>query len=206
MRALGARVLRLLLDVVAATWRLEIVGGEHADRLHAAGGRLIYAVWHRGLLAPVWHHRTQDITLLVSGHRDGRLLADTARRWGYRIVHGSSTRGGAGGLRGLVRTLERDRSVATTPDGPRGPARRAKPGLLAAARRTGAPILPVAAHARPAFAARSWDGFLVPLPFARVRIVYGPPLRVEAHERSLAGAQDRLEAALDRLTEVACAV
>lgn len=206
MRALGTRLLRVLLDLVAATWRIEIVGGEHVDRVRTAGGRLIYAVWHRGLLAPVWHHRSQDITLLVSAHRDGRLLAGTARRWGYRVVHGSSTRGGTGGLRGLVRTLEGDRSVATTPDGPRGPARRAKPGLLAAARHTGAPILPVAAHARPAIAARSWDGFLIPLPFARVRIAYGPPLRVETHERSLADAQGRLEAALDRLTEVACAV
>ncbi len=206
MRGLGARVLRLILDLLAATWRVEIVGAEHAERLRAAGGRLIYAVWHRGLLAPVWHHRTQDITLLVSGHRDGRLLADAAAGWGYRVVHGSSTRGGARGLRGLVRLLERDRSVATTPDGPRGPAGRAKPGLLAAARHTGAPILPVAAHARPAFAARSWDRFLIPLPFARVRIVYGPPLRVAAHERSLADAQGRLEAALNHLSEVACAI
>lgn len=206
MRALGARFLRLFLDLLAATWRVEIVGGEHAERLRAAGGRLIYAVWHRGLLAPVWHHRTQGITLLVSGHRDGRLLAETAAGWGYQVVHGSSTRGGVGGLRGLVRMLERGDPVATTPDGPRGPARRAKPGLLAAARRTGAPILPVAAHARPAFAARSWDRFLIPLPFARVRIVYGPPLHVDAHERSLAGAQGRLEGALNRLTEVACAI
>ncbi len=164
-----------------------MIGEQHLQRVRRSGTSVIFTGWHEQLLAPLWHRRDEDITLLVSGHQDGRLLARTAKRWGYRVVHGSSTRGGTRGLRGLIRTLQAGADVAVTPDGPRGPARVAKPGVLAAARHSGASIVPVAAHASAAWRARSWDGFVIPAPFARVRIAYGPPIGAATcgHEREL---------------------
>ena len=77
------------------------------------------------------------------------------------------------------------------------PAGVAKPGVLALARSTGSPLLPVAAAATPAWCPRSWDRLLVPLPFARVRIVYADPLSVPADADSLEGARRQLTTRLD---------
>ncbi len=189
----GARWIATLL---ARSWRLEVSGEHHVVGLRHAGERVIFAVWHGSLLAPLWHRRREGITLLVSAHRDGARLADAARRWGYHIATGSSTRGGSGGLRRIVRALAAGGEVAFTPDGPRGPARVAKPGAVAAARLAAAFIVPVASSAEAAWCTSSWDGFTIPRPFARVRVVYGEPFRVPTDSRGLKWGRARLEEAL----------
>lgn len=173
MRRLG---LRIVLHLLAATWRIDVVGGEHLAATRRAGRGFVFALWHRTLLPLLWWHRRQGITLLVSRHADGELLARSAARLGYRLVRGSSTRGGAVALRALMRALDGGAAVAVTPDGPRGPVRVVKPGVLDAARRVRVPILPVAAGASSAWELGSWDRLVIPRPFARVRIAYGPPL------------------------------
>ncbi len=169
-----------VVQALAGTWKVDAVGEEHVEAARAAGSAVLFAVWHGQLLMPLWHRRRQPITLLVSAHGDGRRLARAARRWGYEVVYGSSTRGGSNGLRRLIRVLRAGGDGAVTPDGPQGPAQVAKAGVLAAARSAGASIIPVAAAASSAWRARSWDGFLVPRPFATVKVVYGAPLVVSA--------------------------
>lgn len=191
-----ADALRLGIEALARTWSVEVVGEERVRALRAERRPALFAVWHDQLLAPLWHRRHEGITLLVSAHRDGQRLADAARRWGYDTVFGSSTRGGVHGLRALVRALRNGRDGAITPDGPVGPARIAKDGVLVAARRADAVIVPVATAAAPAWHASSWDRFQVPGPFARVRIVYGPPLGPGAGARPRANDRALLEAAL----------
>jgi lysophospholipid acyltransferase (LPLAT)-like uncharacterized protein len=178
---------------LASTWHLDVAGEDALRALADRGQRIVFAVWHGQLLAPLWHRRRQGITLLVSGHRDGQVLAGAARRWGYEVVAGSSTRGGAAALRGVIRRLREGGAVAFAADGPRGPARRAKPGVVAAARLGGAVLVPVGVHASSAWRARSWDGFLVPKPLANVRIAYGPPLAAASDDEEL---RHRLEVAL----------
>jgi len=175
LAGLASAVVRIL----AATWRLEVVGNRNVLRLRSAGIPVVFAVWHAHLLAPLWHRRHEGITLLVSDHGDAGHLAGSAVRWGYRVVRGSSTRGGVRGLLGLMRTLASGRDVAIAPDGPRGPAKVPKPGVLAAAARARAAIVPVGAWASSSWRFNSWDGFLVPRPFARVRVVYDEPLKTE---------------------------
>ena len=87
---------------------------------------------------------------------------------GYRAVRGSSTRGGARALLGAVRELRAGGAVAFTPDGPRGPRRELKPGVVAAAQRGGGVIVPIHAEADRAWRLHSWDRFMIPKPFARV--------------------------------------
>ena len=198
------RFLRPGVAALVRTWRWEVRGEEHLVAVRAAGERVIFAPWHATLIPLVWLHRHQGITLLVSAHGDGGVLADVAARWGYRIVRGSSTRGGATAYRLLVRSLETGGDAGVTPDGPRGPAGHAKPGVVAAARRARATIVPVAAHATRAWRLHSWDRMLVPQPFATVRVVYGAPLRVAPRtplevaradlERRLRSAQDEAAA------------
>ena len=85
-------------------------------------------------------------------------------------------------LRGLVRQIGAQTTVAVLVDGPRGPARVSKTGIVALARLTGLPIQPVAFSARPAIRLRSWDGSLVPLPFSRVVCAFGEPFLVQRDE------------------------
>lgn len=165
-------------SLVARSWQIEVVGEDHVTAVRRSGVPVLFAVWHDQLLAPLWHRRREEITLLVSAHRDGARLAHAAQRWGYRTVFGSTTRRGADGLRRLVRALKAGHDGAITPDGPRGPARIAKDGIIAAARHAGAVVVPVAASASRGWRTRSWDRFLIPQPFARVRVVYGRPLSV----------------------------
>ena len=97
----------------------------------------VFLLWHEALLPLLWHHRNQAIMIVVSEAREGQYLADFAASLGYRPVRGSSTRGAARALLGAVRELQAGHSVAFTPDGPRGPRRELKPGVVAAAQRGG---------------------------------------------------------------------
>ncbi len=190
-------------EALARTWSIEVVGEERVRALRQAGTPVLFAVWHAHLLAPLWHRRDEGITLLVSGHRDGRRLASAARRWGYEAAYGSSTRGGADGLRRLVRVLRSGGDGAVTPDGPQGPPRVAKAGILLAAQRAAGAIIPVGVGSTSAWRAPSWDGFEVPGPFSRVCIAYGAPLLPPSTGESRDGGRARLEAALRTAEEEA---
>lgn len=200
--ALGV-LIRCFAWGVARTWRVEVVGDHHVAGLRESRIPVIFAVWHARLLPPLWHRRGEGITLLVSQHADGGHLAGAASRWGYEVVRGSASRGGVGGLLAVVRALRRGGDVAFTPDGPRGPARKAKPGTVSAARLGGAPIVPVGAAASAEWRLRSWDRFAVPRPFSRVRVVYGAPLEVPPDREMEAAALSRLEQALEHAQRVA---
>ena len=194
------------LRAIASTWRFRIRGGEHLASLRAAGTPFIFSLWHGQLLPLIWHHRGQHVAILVSEHRDGELIARIARSIGYRLIRGSTTRGGGRALLALVRTLETGTEVAVTPDGPRGPAFEFAPGALVAAHRTGAPLLPIAAHADRAWRLSSWDGFIIPKPFARVTVAYGAPVRVDAKSSRGAAAQSpEFEELMSDTVRAACA-
>jgi lysophospholipid acyltransferase (LPLAT)-like uncharacterized protein len=199
----GLRVIWSGVGMLARSWRMEVRGEHHVAALRAAAVPVIFAVWHSHLLVPLWHRRGEEITLLVSGHRDGRRLADAAALWGYGAVFGSSTRGGLRGLRELIRRVRSGWDGAVTPDGPRGPARRVKEGVIVAARRSNAAVVPIGVTCAPVWAVRSWDRFAVPAVGSRVSLVYGEPLTFGGEER--AAACGRLEAALERAeAQAAC--
>lgn len=192
-----------LLETVLRTVRVEREGGDEVTALERAGLPYVAVFWHARLLPLAWAYRGSDIATLVSRSRDGRLIADVASRWGYRVERGSSSRGGTAGLRAIVRHLQAGRRVALTPDGPRGPARVMKAGPLQAARLTGAPLVPVAVAASRAWRAGSWDRFLVPLPFARVVVRFGPALAVppDADGEAIEALRRRLERDLNALVD-----
>lgn len=193
---LGPAVVRTL----GATWRMRPEGERWWTQARASGRPIVMMCWHESLLPLVWHHRGEGITLVVSEARDGGYLADLGSALGYRLVRGSSTRGGARALLGAVRELEAGHTVAFTPDGPRGPRREMKPGVAAAAQRSGA--LVVALHAVPsaAWRFRSWDRFGLPKPFARIGVRYAEPFAVAPGPAGLEEGLRRASAALAELT------
>jgi len=187
------------------TLRVQREGAEHYLRFRRRGCPVIFVLWHGQLLPLAYHHRQEGIVVLVSEHADGEYVARVLTRCGFGTARGSSTRGGTRGLRHLVRAARAGCDLGITPDGPRGPARRFKPGALAVARVTGLPIIPMAAGASAAWRLRSWDGFLVPRPFARVRLAYGPPCFVprSATRAELEALARDMEIRLNRLSAVA---
>jgi lysophospholipid acyltransferase (LPLAT)-like uncharacterized protein len=187
-----SHVIRLL----AATWRFEV---RNDERWRAARRPQVFILWHETLLPLLWLHRNQGVAIVVSEARDGQYLSDLATALGYRAVRGSSSRGGARALLGAVRQLQAGRSVAFTPDGPRGPRREIKPGFVAAAQRGRGLIVPVHAEADRAWRLHSWDRFMIPKPLARVRVTYGQTFEVSEGEAGLAEGMAR---AIEGLNEV----
>ncbi|PYP06823.1 MAG: hypothetical protein DMD25_01460 [Gemmatimonadetes bacterium] len=194
--ALVAGLVRLL----AATWRYRVQGWEHVAAARASGRPVVYVLWHSRILPLLYHRRDERLALLISRHRDGGYLAELCQRWGYRVVRGSSQRGGEVGLLGLVRYLRLGGEVALTPDGPRGPAERMKPGALAAAQHANAMVIAAGARASSAWWIESWDRFCLPRPFARVEIVYSAPFAVEAGKQALRRGMTVAERALRDVT------
>lgn len=187
-----------LLHVLARTWRFRVINGGVIRDLRAARRPFIFSLWHGHLLPLLWFHREQRIKIVISEHRDGELIARTAESLGYGLIRGSTTRGAERALLSLVRELEAGREVAITPDGPRGPAAKFAPGALIAAQRSGSPIVPIAASADRAWRLRSWDRFMIPMPFARVTVAYGAPATVVASTaRAAAEEGPRFEALMN---------
>ena len=185
--------------VLASSWRITVIHEERWRILRETKRPHVFLLWHEALLPLLWQHRNQGIAIVVSEARDGQYLADVATSLGYRTVRGSSTRGGARALLAAVRELQAAGAVAFTPDGPRGPRRELKPGVVAAAQRGGAVIVPIHAEADRAWRLHSWDRFMIPKPLARVRITYGRPFAVAEGE---AGLAEGLAGAADGLDEV----
>lgn len=196
------RLVAWLLRLLGATWRLEIEG---EDPL-AGGAAAIGAGWHRDILIAAYAFRGRGFSVPVSRSRDGDLIAKLLVALGYAPPpRGSSSRGGASALRGLARLVKGGTSVSLPVDGPRGPARRAKIGVASLARLTGVAITPYAFSARPCLRFGSWDGTLLPLPFARVTGRFGAAILVDAQaeprdEERIARLLDRdLDALTDEL-------
>ena len=145
---------------------------------------------------------------MVSLSRDGDLAAATLERLGYGVVRGSSSRGGRDAFLALRDQVRAGRDGAIIPDGPRGPSRELKTGILYLAQETEASILPLSYSARPARRLASWDGFLLPCPFARAVLVYGEPVEVprSAAPEALLRLRDSLTARLDTLEREADAL
>jgi len=195
----GTFVLRLL----AATWRVRFVNGEIERELRASGRPFIFVLWHAELLPLLYFHRGRGIAALISEHADGELVARLVERLGYTTVRGSTSRGAARALIGLQRAAEEGHTLAITPDGPRGPAHSFAPGAMVVAQRSGLPLLGVSAHVTRAWRLRSWDRFVIPKPFAVVRIGYAGPLFVPADSGARAAAEsaDAGRALIDAASE-----
>lgn len=198
--ALGALLFRLL----ASTWRLRITNDAGLKALRAQHQPFVFAFWHGQMLPLLWRHRGEGVAVVVSSHRDGEIVARMAHGLGFRTIRGSSSRGAARALLGIVRELESGLEVAVTPDGPRGPARKFATGALVAAQRVGVPIVGIGLSASRAWHLRSWDRFMIPKPFSKVCIVYTTPTVVVASSaREAEEEAPRFEALLDEAITVA---
>ena len=144
----------------------------------------IGALWHnRLLISPLVLRRffpQRHGAALISASRDGDLLADAVQRFGYDVIRGSSSRLGASAILQLTQVLASGGDVVITPDGPRGPAYELGPGIIFLAQKSGAPVLPMNLEYSHCWRLGSWDRFIVPRPFAKVRVLINRPHNVKS--------------------------
>jgi len=201
----------LLLRAIRLTVRFRYTGFASMKRGLLAEEPTIFAFWH-GQLAnwAVFTPRTmtpEHVSILVSRHADGEIIARAMRAMGVGAIRGSSTRGGAGALMAMAEYLKGGGCVAITPDGPRGPRHTVSRGALMVARLSGVRIVPVAAAASRALCLSSWDRMEVPLPFSCIALIEGEPIRVPARPGAEEEARlmERLKEALDGVNATAAA-
>ena len=198
--ALGFR----LLQIWARTLRYEI-----DDRMGVVGKPVkenyIGALWHNRLLIfPFVLRRffpNRCGAALISASRDGDLLADAIKRFGFDVVRGSSSRLGASAILQLTDVLASGRDVVITPDGPRGPAYELGPGTIFLAQKSGAPVVPVNMEYSSCWRLESWDRFILPRPFAKIRVIIG-----QSHQVRLTNTPDEFDAERLRLQDAMMAL
>ena len=208
----------LIIRLLGATLRYEDRMEPGVPPIFTLHPPVVFALWHRSLLACAYRFRNRDLAVLISPSFDGELIARTVERLGFHAIRGSSSRGGAAGLRNMQLAYEAGYPCAITADGPRGPVFVAKPGVAQLANSVSPPnadslsdrsfesrgVGPTGTwvgcfYALPdrAWELRSWDRFLIPKPFSRVVMTW--PAHIPAGDVSTAAVQ----AALDRAVEMA---
>lgn len=186
--------------LLSRTWRTHCEGTPHHNEIK---GPRIYAHWHGDELLLIGAHAFQKMVVLSSRSRDGSRLAHLLRFLGYRVVRGSSSRAGAGGLKGLIDAVDEfqcDASLAV--DGPRGPIFEVKMGVVKLAQLSRRPLMPGVASARSKYIfEKAWNKCFLPYPFSRCVVLYGDPINVPRgiSDEELEEIRLKLQRALENL-------
>lgn len=194
----------LAVLLIGRSLRWDVHGWENFEAAERSGKSLIYAFWHAEIFSATWFWRQRGIVVMTSQNFDGEYIGRIIRLHGYGASRGSSSRGGMRALVEMVRLVRKGRPAAFTLDGPRGPRHVAKPGAVALARATGAPIL--CFHIVPERAwvfRKSWDRTEIPKPFSRAAIFIAPPILVSADASEVEQTRklEQVQATLDELVK-----
>lgn len=158
-----------------STCRFSVSGNEFLVQALNEHRNVLMAIWHETLGMAAYFFRNTGYHTLTSYSYDGELAARLVRHFGLSALRGSSSRGGSEAVRDMAAALEHV-TVGFTLDGPKGPRRVAKAGIGIVAARAGVPIVPVALNAAPAWRMNSWDRLIVPKPWSRVTVKFGPAI------------------------------
>ena len=205
VEALAPRLAYRYLQLLRVSMRFEYRNRDVLQQVRETHGQYILVFWHSRLAMMPFAYPGKKIAVLASTHRDSEMLGRVLARFGVARARGSSTQGGIAGVRELLRRVREGYDLGITPDGPRGPRRRVKAGVIATAGFTGKPIVPVAFGASRGRRIRSWDRTLIPYPFSRGIFLYGEPLFVprKVAEEETERLRQSLERILDSLTNEA---
>jgi lysophospholipid acyltransferase (LPLAT)-like uncharacterized protein len=188
---------------VYLTNRWSVEGGDWTHWLTREGRTFIVAFWHgRLLMMPLAWHGLTSFHMLISAHRDGRIIAGAMTYFGIGTIAGSTSRGGSSALREILKRLKEGGCVGITPDGPRGPAMTVSIGIVNIARLAGVPIVPVTYATSRRRELATWDRFHLALPFGRGVFMFGEPIELAAEldDEGLENARRFLET---RMVEMA---
>jgi lysophospholipid acyltransferase (LPLAT)-like uncharacterized protein len=180
--AIIPRLAAFCIRLLGCTWRYRDINAPNTPVGIDIPGPTLFAFWHQAMLACAWRFRNKDIAILISRSFDGELIARTVQRFGFVPIRGSSTRGGASAVRNMAEAYNQGHRCAFTADGPKGPARIAKPGPIQVAQLTQASWIG-GYHAQPhrALYLKSWDSFMIPAPFTTITFAWPAHTQPDDH-------------------------
>jgi lysophospholipid acyltransferase (LPLAT)-like uncharacterized protein len=196
------RLLAGLITCIHATLRVRTAGDERVRDLRAENRRIVFAIWHGRHFMVIPRLGSPNVCVLTSTSRDGTLIADILKKFGFLIVPGSSHKSPVRALLLSIQRLREGKDLIFAVDGPTGPIYEVKPGALFVAKKADAVIVPVTFSSKPAVVFKSWDRYMLPLPFAKTSWLYGEPFRPTDDPSDAAVENERvdLQNKLNRLT------
>ena len=197
-RIVAPLLISLIIRSLYFTLRITEHNPENVRQLWLNGTNVIVAFWHgRLLMIPMLYKRYKERHAygLASHHNDGEIVSRFVRIFGYDTIRGSTGKGkgGLSALRKMIRALQNSSDLVLAPDGPSGPRHKVQRGIINLARLSGSPIIPLAFSSSKGKILKTWDAFLLPLPFSRGVFVWGEPLYIEnKNDKDYLEAQQRL--------------
>ncbi|MBD8907140.1 lysophospholipid acyltransferase family protein [Methylorubrum zatmanii] len=198
------------LRLVRRTNRFTVEPEGAYGRLDATGP-FIAAMWHGQHIMISFMRRPQDrVATIISRSPDGNINTLALTRLGVRVMRASGARGravrdarakgGAEGLRAMVKALKGGETVAFSADVPKV-SRICDAGIIMLARFSGCPIVPVAVVTSRHIRFNSWDRACLGLPFGRGAMVFGEPTHVprDITPEEVDALRQRVQAELNRV-------
>lgn len=170
-------ILSFITLLLGRTWRFSFAG--HTAYSPEKRKSTIYCLWHENILAASLCFKDSHECFLASHSRDGRLISSILQSWGNTLIEGSFRRGGVSAIRESVRKLQQGYNLFTTPDGPRGPYHVVKRGIALIALLANAEVVPIQFNATLKWRLSSWDNFIIPMPFTKISVIYGTPVKAQ---------------------------
>jgi lipopolysaccharide heptosyltransferase II len=188
----------VLLWIIDKTVRKKFLNGRPYDPSPA-----VYPFWHGTAVQMIMNNQNSGIVIMASLSRDGELISSVLKRFGFKTVRGSSSRGAEKALKEMVELAQSGRTLAYAADGPKGAYHVLKAGVIYTAQKSGLPILPVAACPKNKIVLKkSWDKMQIPLPFTKAVQVYSKPVYVKEGD-DIEQKRAEVERALNRLYKFA---
>ena len=193
---------KYLLRFLYGTCRWEVHGKKQINKLVSSNKSVIIAIWH-GKVLPIFINLANCKYYALAGlHKDAELIANIGEKIGWKLLRGSSSSRGREVFKEIVEVLSSGgKVVAITPDGPKGPAKIPKPGVIRAAQKTGALIIPAIGQPKKRWGFKNWDTFYVAKPFSKIVLHYGKPFEVKRSD-DFQKSINKLKSELDKLEKI----
>ena len=173
-------LLSIVLKVIYRLNRKSVRGRRNYVKNIHAGRPVIIAVWHGHLLSVFHDLKDEKVNAVAGTHKDADLISKVAEKWGWSMIRGSSKEKGSIAYKGMIKSLKIPGSILfITPDGPTGPRRIPKPGIIRAAQATDAVIIPTSVFSTKSWEFTNWDTFYLEKPFGKIFIEYGSPIEFD---------------------------
>ena len=198
---LTKKIVKYFILTTIKTCKINISGEEEINKLKKNNIPIIHIFWHRHIFFTIYKFRNIGAQPLISLSKDGELVSNVAEEFEMNPVRGSSSKGGARAFLELIHSIKKNKSeILITADGPKGPPEKIKDGTILLAQKTNSVIVPISWYAnRVKIFEKSWDKFLMPLPFSKIYFSFGNPFYINKNKNNITELKKKLENELKRL-------
>jgi lysophospholipid acyltransferase (LPLAT)-like uncharacterized protein len=201
LRLLGNLFLVPVINVLCKTLKIHEINKDAIKKLETNKVNAVFAFWHGTMLVPWFLLRRYKPSTIISKSSDGDILTRILNNWDYKVKRGSSSKGGKAVLEDLIKEAEANQVIAITPDGPKGPEKVMKAGVVVLAKKTETPIVLIGVNYSKKIMLKSWDKFEIPFFFSKVVIIYSESIYID-NQMSFNETDEKIKFMGDRLNQI----